>query len=285
MEQLLLLFTSSLLAGISAFVIVYEGLNVFEQGVDVYMNKVLKQAKEFDELYMKVEPQKLFYLNFIISFALFVLISLLTGSVLTGLIVSPTGMFVSKAGIRIMKGRRLKLFNEQFIDAINIISNALKSGLSLQQAMARVTNQYPPPLSQELSMVGKEAALGVPLEQALTNLSKRVNSEDLDLFVTATNVVKSVGGNLSEMFDSIASTLRERNTIQGKIKALTAQGRMQGIVIGLMPVVLGFILYKLDPNLLMPLFTDPIGWVILFIIIVFEIIGAFFIARITRIDV
>ena len=192
---------------------------------------------------------------------------------------------MSKLWIKFMRKRRLNLFNEQFIDAIGVISNALKSGLSLQQAIARAAVQYSAPLSQELSMIGKEVALGVPLERSLFNLCKRVESEDLDLFVTATNVVKDTGGNLSEMFDSIADTLRERNTIRGKIKALTAQGRLQGIVIGLMPLALGGILYKLDPNLIMPLFNDPIGWAILILILLFQAIGAFFIAKIIRIDV
>jgi tight adherence protein B len=276
---------ATILAGVSVFIIVFEGTGFLEYSADVYMDRVASQVKELDELYVKMEPQKLFYLNITSCFVVFVLIFIVTGNAIAGLVVSPSGLFLSKLWINLMRKRRLRLINEQFIDAIGIISNALKSGLSLQQAIARVAGQYPVPLSQELSMVGKEIALGVPLEQALVNLGERVDSEDLNLFVTATNVVKDAGGNLSEMFDSIADTLRERNTIQGKIKALTAQGRMQGIVIGLMPIALGFILYKLDPNLIMPLFNDPIGWAILFIIAVFEAMGAFFIAKIIRIDV
>jgi tight adherence protein B len=283
--MMFLMISATILAGISIFIIVFEGTTLLEYSADVYMNRVANQVKELDELYVKMEPQKLFYLNITSCFVMFVLIFAVTGSAIAGLVVSPSGLFLSKLWIKLMRKRRLRLFNEQFIDAIGVISNALKSGLSLQQAIARVAVQYPAPLSQELSMISKEVALGVPLEQALVNLSKRIESEDLDLFVTATNVVKDTGGNMSEMFDSIADTLRERNTIQGKIRALTAQGRMQGIVIGLMPIALGFILYKLDPNLIMPLFNDPIGWAILFIIAVFEAIGAFFIRKIIRIDV
>ena len=276
---------AALSAGISVFIIVFEGIAFLEQGADVYREKVENQVKELDELYIKMVPQKLFYLNITSCFLMFVLVSILTSSILLGVLCSPSGLFISKLWIKFMRMRRLNLFNEQFLDAIGVISNALKSGLSLQQALARVALQYPAPLSQELSMISKEVALGVPLERSLLNICKRVESEDLDLFVTATSVVKDTGGNLSEMFDTIADTLRERNTIRGKIKGLTAQGRMQGIVIGIMPVALGFILYKLDPNLIMPLFNDPIGWAILFIIVLFEAIGAFFIAKIIRIDV
>ncbi len=283
--MIFLMLGATILAGISIFIMVFEGTTILEYSTEAYINRVASQVKELDELYVKMEPQKLFYLNITSCFVVFVLISAVTGSAIAGLVVSPAGLLLSKLWITIMRKRRLRLINEQFIDAIGIISNALKSGLSLQQAIARVAGQYPVPLSQELSMVGKEIALGVPLELALVNLGERVDSEDLNLFVTATNVVKDAGGNLSEMFDSIADTLRERNTIQGKIKALTAQGRMQGIVIGLMPIALGFILYKLDPNLIMPLFNDPIGWAILFIIALFEAIGTFFIAKIIRIDV
>ncbi len=280
-----LMLSATILAGISAFVIVFEGFTVIEQGADVYMENVVSQVRELDELYIKMMPQKLFYLNITSCFAVFSLISILTSSILIGVLCFPLGLFMSKLWIKFMRKRRLNLFNEQFIDEIGIISNALKSGLSLQQAIARVSVQSSAPLSQELSMITKEVSLGVPLEQALINLNERVKSEDLDLFVTATNVVKDTGGNLSEMFDTIADTLRERNTIQGKIKALTAQGRMQGIVIGVMPIALGVILYKLDHNLIMTLFKDPIGWAILFLIILFEVIGAFFIAKIIRIDV
>ncbi len=283
--MILLMLSATIFASISVFIIVFEGTVFLEQGADVYREKVASQVKELDELYIKMVPQKLFYLNITSCFVMFALISILTSSILIGMLCSPSGLFMSKLWIKFMRKRRLRLFNNQFIDAIGIISNALKSGLSLQQAIARVAVQYPAPLSQELSMVGKEGALGVPFEQALVNLSKRIESEDIDLFVTATNVVKDAGGNLSEMFDSIAETLRERNTIQGKIKVLTAQGRMQGIVIGVMPIALGFILYKLDPNLIIPLFQDPIGWAILFVIMLFEAIGAFFITKIVRIDV
>lgn len=283
--MMFLVLGATAFAGISAFVLVFEGMAFLEQGADVYMGGVVNQVKELDGLYVKAGPQTIFYLNIVSSLAVFVVVSAVTGSTIAGIVVCPAGMFVSKLWIGLTRNRRVRLFDEQFIDAIGVISNALKSGLSLQQAIARVAAQYPVPLSQELSMVGKEAALGMPLEQALVNLSARIESQDLDLFVTATNVVRDVGGNLSEMFDTIADTLRERNTIQGKIKALTSQGRMQGIVIGLMPVALGLILYRLDPGLIMPLFNDPIGWAILFIIAVFEAIGAFFIAKIIRIDV
>ncbi|MGB9736024.1 MAG: type II secretion system F family protein [bacterium] len=283
--MILLMLCATILTGISAFIIVYETIDLVEHGSELYKNKVMDQVRELEELYVKMEPRRLFYLNIVSCFAVFAISSILLSSFVIGLICAPIGLIISRLWINFMRRRRIKLFDEQFIDAIGVISNALKSGLSLQQAIARVADQYPAPLSQELSMVGKEVTLGVPLEQALTNLSKRIGSEDLDLFVTATGVVKDAGGNLSEMFDSIADTIRERNTIQGKIKALTSQGRLQGIVIGFMPVVLGFILYKLDPNLIMPLFRDPIGWFILFIIVLFEAIGAFFIVKIIRIDV
>lgn len=283
--MIVLMLGASLLAGISVFIIVFEGTAFLEQGAGAYREKVANQVKELDELYIRMVPQKLFYLNITSCFAMFVCVFILTSSIPIGALCSPSGLFMSKLWIKFMRKRRLNLFNEQFMDAIGVISNSLKAGLSLQQALARVALQYPAPLSQELSMIGKEVALGVPLERSLSNVCKRVESEDLDLFVTATNVVRDTGGNLSEMFDTIADTLRERNTIRGKIKALTAQGRMQGIVIGLMPLALGVILYKLDPNLIMPLFNDPIGWAILMIIVLFEAIGAFFIAKIIRIDV
>ncbi len=283
--MILILIGAAVFGGASAFILVVEGTSFLEQGTDLYMDRVAHQVKELDKLYVRVDPHKMFYLNLTSCFAVFAAVSVFTSSMLIGLICTPAGLLVPRFWIRLMRTRRLRLFNTQFMEAIGGISNALKSGLSLRQAIERAGMHYPAPLSQELSMVSKETALGVTLEQSLENLCARVGSEDLDLFVTATAIVRDTGGNLSEMFDTIADTLRERNTIQGKIKALTAQGRLQGIVIGLMPVALGFILYKLDPNLILPLFHDPLGWLILFMIVLFEAMGAFFIRKIIRIDV
>lgn len=283
--MILLLIGIAIFTGICVFIFTYEGIDLIEHGTDLYMERLIKQVKELDALYVKMDAQRLSYLNIILCFTVFVIIVALTNSLIAGVCAAPSGIFISRFWVKGMRKRRLRLFEKQFIDGLGTISNALKSGLSFQQAIAKVAVQYPPPLSQELSMVGKEIALGVPLEQSLINLGKRVESEDLALFVTATNIVKDTGGNLSEMFDNISETLRERNIVHGKIMALTSQGRLQGIVIGLMPLVLGFVLYKIDPTLITPLFTDPVGWFILFLIILFEAIGAFFITKIIRIDI
>ena len=153
------------------------------------------------------------------------------------------------------------------------------------QAIEIIGREGSPPIKEEFGLVLRELTLGVELERALNNLADRVKSTDLDLVVTSINVVRGTGGNLSEMFDQIADTIRERNTLQGKIRSLTAQGRLQGIVIGLLPVGLGVILYSLEPRMITRLFTEPLGWGILALIVIFEGIGAFFIRKIVSIDV
>jgi tight adherence protein B len=181
--------------------------------------------------------------------------------------------------------KRTEKFDEQLVDGLSLIANGLKAGYSLTQALNSLANEMGAPISQEFGLVLKENRMGVPIEQALANLAQRIKSEDLDLFVTAVLTMKQVGGNLAEIFDRITDTIRERNKLYGKINALTAQGRMQGIVVGLLPLFLGFVLYKIQPDMMRPLFTDPIGWCAIGLLIVFEVIGAVLIKKIVTIDV
>lgn len=180
--------------------------------------------------------------------------------------------------------RRRKACDAQLVDGLTLIGSGLKAGLSLLQACELIVKEMPPPLSQELALVLRAHRMGVSLEQALTRFSERMHSDDLRLVVTAILISREVGGNLSEVFDKIASTIRERNRLKGKVDALTAQGRLQGIIVGLLPVVLGFILFLLDPDLMRPMLTTPPGWAALSAVLVLEGLGALMIKRIITIE-
>jgi len=143
----------------------------------------------------------------------------------------------------------------------------------------------PNPIHQEFNLILSENKLGVPLEEALLSLSKRVESDDVEMFVTSVNILKETGGNLAETFDTIVMTIRERIKVENKIAALTAQGKIQGFVVMGVPPGLGLVFYMSDPEFMKPLFTTTIGWGLIFVILALEVIAFFVIMKIVKIDI
>jgi tight adherence protein B len=162
---------------------------------------------------------------------------------------------------RIWLGRRragrLKAFNGQLPDTITLIANALRAGSSFLQAIEMVVRETRPPISVEFGRVIREVNLGLPFDDALENMLRRVRSDDLELMVTAISIQHQVGGNLAEILDSIAFTIRERVRIKGEIRTLTAQQRMSGYVVGFLPIGLTAILFVIAPNFMQPMFRKP----------------------------
>ncbi|MFZ5595954.1 MAG: type II secretion system F family protein [Bacillota bacterium] len=187
--------------------------------------------------------------------------------------------------VRMAKVRRLHKFNSQIGDSLVIMSNSLRSGFSFLQAMDMVRKELPNPISREFGRAFQEMNLGTPTEEALENLSSRVGSEDLDLVITAVLIQRQVGGNLAEILDNIAATIRERIRIKGEIKTLTAQGKVSGIIIGILPFALAGILWFMSPDYLMPLFTDPMGIAMLVSALILETVGILLIRKIINIEI
>jgi tight adherence protein B len=190
------------------------------------------------------------------------------------------------------KNGRLKAFNSQLADTITLIGNALRSGSSFLQAIEMVVREARPPISLEFGRVIREVNLGLPFEQALENMVRRVRSDDLELMVTAISIQQKVGGNLAEILDSISFTIRERVRIKGEIKTLTAQQRMSGYVVGFLPLGLVGILFVIAPKFMEPMFMKPpeilglpAGVIILALAGVAMFIGFMIIRRIVDIEV
>ena len=167
------------------------------------------------------------------------------------------GFFLPRLYLGRRKGGRLKKFNQRLPDTITLIANALRAGSSFLQAIEMVVREQEPPISTEFGRVIREVNLGLPFEEALTNMVRRVKSDDLELMATAIQIQHTVGGNLAEILDSIAFTIRERVRIKGEIKTLTAQQRMSGYVVGFLPIGLVSILTLIAPNFMEPMFRRP----------------------------
>ncbi len=185
--------------------------------------------------------------------------------------------------------RRIKAFNNQLGDAINLLANSLRSGYSFLQSMELVSREAPTPMAQEFRRVVQEVGLGLSTEQALDNLLKRMPSDDLDLLITAVNIQHEVGGNLAQILETIGHTIRERVRIKGEIQTLTAQGRISGYVITFMPVALAVIITLINPEYMSPLFEfgfPPDAWCCLPVTsLVMIVIGYLIIMKIVDIEV
>jgi tight adherence protein B len=202
------------------------------------------------------------------------------------------GFFLPRFWLGRRRSGRLNSFNKQLPDTITLIANALRAGSSFLQAIELVVRESRPPISTEFGRVIREVNLGLPFEQALENMVRRVRSDDLELMATAISIQHTVGGNLAEILDSIAFTIRERVRIKGEIRTLTAQQRLSGYVVGFLPIALAGFLFVAAPGFMDPMFRNPpavLGLPAGVIILAFGgfmmFIGFMFIRRIVDIEV
>jgi tight adherence protein B len=233
-----------------------------------------------------LRPSEFILINLFLTFCMAGIGSLIFHKLFfIGLIIGGSiGYFIPHIFLYYLKRKRLAAFTSQLCNAISLISNSLKAGYSFLQALDIVAKETFPPMSVEFSRVLREDSLGVPLEKALHNLTNRIESEDLDLVVTAVLIQRQIGGNLAEILDRVAHTIRERIRIKGEIKTLTAQGRLSGLIISLLPIVLGLILCLLQPDIYKLLITQPIGWFMIGIGITMQTIGILIIRKIIQVE-
>lgn len=237
-----------------------------------------------DAIYSRTSPKRFFYTHVLILCFVFVAISSLIGP-LNGLLFSVVGGVIPWAMLSRAKRKRRETIEEQLPDALISMSNSLRAGLTLPQAMGILVDNTSPPISQEFGLLLKEHRMGLTLDEAMTGMSERVMSKNLDLVVTSIQVARIAGGNLPQVFEDTAHAIREISRLEAKIQTMTAQGKMQAWVLGGLPPLMGFLIYKVDPKMVAPLWEDPIGWIILFFIALMEIVGVFMIRKILTVDV
>lgn len=183
-------------------------------------------------------------------------------------------------------------FDDQLVDALMLMSNSLRAGFSFMQALDMVGKEAPSPIAEEFTRVTQEITIGVPVSDALLAMSERIKSSDLDLVVTAVIIQREVGGALANLLELIAAVIRERLSIKGEIRTLTAQGRLTGIILGFLPFIVAGLIYMVgkatapyDPPFIMPLINTQLGNMILFGAVIWQLIGFFIIMRIVNIKV
>ena len=197
------------------------------------------------------------------------------------------GLYGPTFWVRRRKVARQKKFNEQLPDQVTLMAGSLRTGYSFMQSLELVGREGVEPSKSEFSRVVREVGIGIPPEEALSHLVDRMQSEDLNLLVTAVNVQREVGGNLVEVLEIIAGTIRERLKLLGEVGVLTAQQSLSGYIIALLPVGLGLLLFIINPTYMLGMFTDThwFGWTILSCSLVMVVIGLIVIRRIVDIKV
>lgn len=234
---------------------------------------------------LPIKPEEFILFQWIITAFLAFLFEFITGQWIFLVIGAIPGYLVPNWFLQKKIHDRVNKFNEGLTDMITSIVGSLRAGFSFPQSLRTVVEESDSPIKEEMESVLKEMQYGSSLEDALNNLKERMPSEDLDLMIQAILIQRQVGGNLATVLDKIVETIRDRTKIQRQIRTLTAQGRLSGIVVGLLPIILGFFLYIIQPQYIGTLFHHPIGIILLTAGAISGIIGFIMIKKITTIEV
>ncbi|KPL85298.1 type II secretion system F family protein [Herpetosiphon geysericola] len=248
-----------------------RGMSALASRVDSMVNRGQKGsdlARDLAQADLKLTVTEFIMMKFA-SVILFALFGVFLGRanflavVACGVVGAIIGFIVPDKVVSFKQASRLKAFNNQLGDTVGLLANSLRSGYSLLQSMDLVSREAPPPISVEFRRVVQEVGLGLSLEDGMNNLLRRVPSDDLDLMVSAINIQAEVGGNLAEILDTIAHTIRERVRIKGQIRVLTSQARYSGYVVTLLPISIAIIITMLNPDYMAPLMSiglPPENW-------------------------
>jgi tight adherence protein B len=237
------------------------------------------------DMFIDVDTNKLFYGNVVALLVVPMVVWVVTENPVIAVGAAAVIIVLPRFAVRALRKRRFKQFEMQLPDALLMVSGALRAGASLTVAMEGMVKEQRPPLAQEFSLMLREQRLGVDFDTALRNMEKRLPIPDFIMVVAGMRISREVGGNLADILETLADTLRRKQQMEGKIAALTAQGKMQGLVMTGLPLFLMLILTHMEPEAMAPLYNTWYGWATLAVIGVMEVIGYVAIQKITTIDV
>jgi tight adherence protein B len=242
-------------------------------------------ASELEDMFIFTAAERIMAINLAVLICLPLVAWFISGNVIIVGICVAVAFLAPRYVLAYLVRRRINVFEQQLPDALLMITGALRAGASLPIALESVSNEGKPPVSQEIGLLLREMRLGVDFAVALQNLEKRVPLQDLAMVTSGMMLSREIGANLAETLESISKTIRAKLQMEGKIRSLTAQGKMQGLVMAGLPVFLIIILRVMEPEAMAPLFNAWYGWITLAVIAVAIAIGYHFIRKITTIDV
>ena len=275
----------SLLATAAVFFLSFVALDVLHRAFEQYkVRYVTRSMNDLSDMFLFLQPGQILLLN-VAALVFSAGAGYWLGGILVAALAAVAGFFLPALAVRFYRRRRIERFDAQLTEALSQMANAMRAGLTFPQAMEQVGRESSAPLRQEFGLFTKEVKLGVPVDEALSAMAARVGSEDLELVATSAAIARQLGGNMAEMFETIAATIRERFRLEGKIAALTSQGKLQGIVVACLPLVIGLALNFIRPDLMAPMFETSFGAIVVVAIVLLESIGFLLIRRIVAIDV
>jgi len=283
MSQVALVIAGVFLAGLLLiFLVLYFGSRWFK----ARQRATAASAKsELEGMFIFADANRILMLNLGVLILLPLVAWIVTGNVVLVLAAMGLAFVAPRYVVRMLAQRRLHQFEQQLPDALMMVTGALRAGASLPIALDSVATEAKPPISQEFALLLRELRLGVDFGVALDNLERRVPLQDLSLVTSGMALSREVGANLAETLESISKTIRAKLQMEGKIRSLTAQGKMQGLVMSGLPVLLIVVLNMMEPESMAPLFNAWYGWVTMAVIVTTIGIGYHFIRKITTIDV
>lgn len=288
----IMIFTGLCFAGLTAVV-----LRAFASGANVYSGTYSSNtARQFEDIFLFIPPKRIAEIGWICSVCMALLVFLILGGIggsssavlvrAAFALVTGALMLLAPAQVLVLlRNRRRLRFNVQLVDALTNMGNALKSGFSIIQAIEHVVENGENPISEEFGTMLHQTRVGVAFQEAMRNMDQRVGSEDLTLVVLSIETARRTGGNLTEIFTNISHTIQERLRIENRIRTLTAQGRLQGIILSLMPIFLGVVLNIVQPQMIQPFIHSAVGIGVMVVIAVLLLCGALTIRKIIKIDV
>lgn len=243
-------------------------------------------------LFYEIDPDRVTYILLFLTFGLSSLImgviflfGKFTLGAIVGVLVGLIGWKAPRPFMNYLVSKRITKYEDQMVDALSLLSNGLKAGLSVPQAMGMVVDELPAPVSQEFNLILQQTKIGVPLDEAFEGLTKRMPTEDNDMFVTSVNILRETGGNLAEVFDTIAGVIRERVRLKQKVATYLAQGKAQASLICSMPFVMLSYFSATDEGTQEVLFGTPAGIVVLVIAVALDLVGAIIMWKLIQIKV
>ena len=237
------------------------------------------------EMFIFVDENKLKRYSLLFVLIVFLVVLVLTQSFIFAIASSGLLFAAPNYFLTFLKKIRVSRFNKELPDALLSMSNMLRSGLNLSGALSLVVAESRGPLGQEFGLMMNELKMGIDFEDALDNMYARMPIPDLELVVAGMKISREVGGSLSDVLARLADTIRRRIEMEGKIKSLTSMGVLQGWVMTLLPIVVGFFIYLIEPETMEKLITDWKGWIACGVVVVLEYLGYKFIKKIVSIDV
>lgn len=247
-------------------------------------------ARRLTQMFIEIPPEKILMMQLgsCAGLALITFIGIAPNwgaAFFASIIVAAITWKAPKPVVDYMYEKRLENFVGQMVDGLGLMSNGMKSGLSVVQALDLAARQMPNPMKQEFELILNENKLGISIEESFVNLSKRLMSDEVEMFVTSINILKETGGNLAETFDTITYMIRERIKAENKIKAMTRIAFLQGMVVLAAPPMMGVMFYVQDPEVMAPMFSSVIGLALLGVVLILEIAGFFLIQKFIKIEV